>query len=433
MAVATNITKLPEVLRSPSTIQYAQYKSRVKQASPYFKPRFTFKIEDREHTLLSKEIKNTDPLMPPYPYGQSMHFPEQNFGLYGGSVIQSGSKISKGRNKGKTLRHFFPNVRVETVRSEALDRDLKLPITARVMRTIRKCGGLDEYVTGPKPARIKELGLLGWKLRWLVMTSPTYRAKYEVEMKELRLPQHHSLHGTFEDAWNDETARTKMIEQQDAAWEDVRGAAERFEKHAERYWSESGEKEQYDLNKLDSLYRSPSSLGLPTQLYEQEAVVARRRREERRAEEFRSRGSDVVEGGLKAGDIPQEIEDQIDSLTRSIPAQDLGIDPAEDDPQSMERRVEVIKDMMRDRVPQIQDELVQAKAAREAEPSPEVAILQTAQEHVAKIDEQYVEQNAEQHLEDVRGQMEKDAEFDARNDEEAVERKGDDKPPSTRS
>ncbi len=40
---------------------------------------------------------------------------------------------------------------------------------ARVLRTMDKVGGLDEYLMGEKPARIKELGVEGWRLRWMVM------------------------------------------------------------------------------------------------------------------------------------------------------------------------------------------------------------------------------------------------------------------------
>ncbi|KIW35645.1 uncharacterized protein PV07_02330 [Cladophialophora immunda] len=274
MAAPTTITKLPEVLRSPTSLQYLSYRHPVKHSNPYFKPRFTFKLEDRKHTLLDiYRLRHTDPLMPPYPYGENKHFPEANFGLYGGASVQSGSKISKGRNKGKSLRHWFPNVRVETVRSEALGRDLKIPITARVMRTINKCGGIDQYVTGMKPARIKELGMLGWKLRWLVMTSPKYRAEHAKQLQKYNLPTHYSLSGSFEDAWNDENVRAKMIEQQEAAWSDLREAAGRFEKHVQRNWIESGEKETYQIPKLETLNRSsPLSLGLPEHLEEPDIV-----------------------------------------------------------------------------------------------------------------------------------------------------------------
>ncbi|EXJ89475.1 hypothetical protein A1O3_02542 [Capronia epimyces CBS 606.96] len=260
------ITKLPPVVRSPTTLQYLEYLGN-RSHDPYFKPRFAFKSEDRKHTFSSPMIRYTDPLMPPYPYGKNHAFKEANFGLYGGATLQSGNKISKGRNKGKTLRKWFPNVRIETLRSEALDKELKIPVTARVRRTIQKCGGLDEYVTGTKPARIKELGLLGWKLRWLVMTSPKWQEKFAKQRKEHKLPNEFSPSGSFEAAWNDESQRAKFIEQQDAAWEDLREAAARFERHVQKHWIENGEKEAYHVPKLETLIRrSPSELDLPVRL-----------------------------------------------------------------------------------------------------------------------------------------------------------------------
>jgi large subunit ribosomal protein L28 len=205
--------------------------------------------------------------MPAYPYGKNPAFKEANFGLYGGTTLQSGNKISKGRNKGKTLRKWFPNVRIEKLRSEALDTELKIPVTARVLRTIRKCGGLDEYVCGTKPARIKELGLLGWKLRWLVMTSPKYQEKSDAERRALGLPVSTSLSASFEEAWNDESQRTKLIEQQESAWADLRDAAARFEKHVLDHWVENGEKEAYEIPKLETLRRrNPGTLDLPERL-----------------------------------------------------------------------------------------------------------------------------------------------------------------------
>lgn len=260
------ITKLPPVVRSPTTLQYLEYLGN-RSRDPYFKPRFTFKSEDRKHTFGMPEIRYTDPLMPAYPYGKNHAFKEANFGLYGGATLQSGNKISKGRNKGKTLRKWFPNVRIETLRSEALDKELKIPVTARVRRTIQKCGGLDQYVTGTKPARIKELGLLGWKLRWLVMTSPKWQEKFAKQRKEHNLPNEFSLTSSFEAAWNNDSLKAKFIEQQEAAWQDLREAAARFEDHVRTHWIESGEKEPYHIPKLETLQRrSPSTLDLPERL-----------------------------------------------------------------------------------------------------------------------------------------------------------------------
>jgi large subunit ribosomal protein L28 len=265
--MASAITRLPPVRRSPSTLQYLEYKHKIKSDKPYFKPRFTFKSEDRQHTFSRKDIRNTDPLMPSYPYGRNHAFREANFGLYGGATLQSGNKISKGRNKGKTLRHWFPNVRIEKFRSEALDTEFKIPATARVVRTIRKCGGLDQYVMGTKPARIKELGMLGWKLRWLVMTSPKMLATFDQQRRELGLPESTSLKAAFEDVWNDEEQRTKLIAEQELAWADLRQAAVKFEEHVQQHWVENGEKEIYDIPRLETLQRnSPVSLGLPEYL-----------------------------------------------------------------------------------------------------------------------------------------------------------------------
>ncbi len=275
---ATSITRLPPVIRGPANNQYIDYQlNRVRaKAKPYFKPRFTFSKEKRQHTFGLTMISKTDPLMPPYPYGKNNTLLEANFGLYGGTTLQSGNKISKGRNKGKTLRKWFPNVKIEKIRSEVLDVELKIPITHRVMRTIRKCGGLDEYVLGTKPARIKELGLLGWKLRWLIMTSPKMLAKYDKQRRELGLPESTSLRASFEDAWNDEEQRMKYVAQQESAWEDLRQAATKFEEHVRRNWIDSGEKEAYDIPKLETLQKvSPATMLLPQHLEHSQSPKSR--------------------------------------------------------------------------------------------------------------------------------------------------------------
>lgn len=42
-------------------------------------------------------------------------------------------------------------------------------MTAKVLKTISKEGGIDNYLTKEKSARIKELGPTGWKLRYRVL------------------------------------------------------------------------------------------------------------------------------------------------------------------------------------------------------------------------------------------------------------------------
>jgi hypothetical protein len=54
--------------------------------------------------------------------------------------------------------------------SHALGRHVRVKVATRVLRTIDKCGGLDEYLVGSeKAARVKELGMKGWELRCKVM------------------------------------------------------------------------------------------------------------------------------------------------------------------------------------------------------------------------------------------------------------------------
>ena len=109
--------------------------------------------------------------------------------------------------------------------------------------------------------------MLGWKLRWLVMTSPKMLATFDQQRRELGLPESTSLKAAFEDVWNDEQQRTKLIAEQELAWADLRQAAVKFEEHVQQHWVENGEKELYDIPRLETLQRnSPVSLGLPEYL-----------------------------------------------------------------------------------------------------------------------------------------------------------------------
>lgn len=57
-----------------------------------------------------------------------------------------------------------------------------------MLRTIDKVGGLDAYLLGDKPARIKELGVEGWRLRWKVLRTPSVRGRIRKERVRLGLP-----------------------------------------------------------------------------------------------------------------------------------------------------------------------------------------------------------------------------------------------------
>jgi len=125
--------------------------------------------------------------IPPYPHGPSLTYKTSNSGLYGASHIQFGNLISH-QNELKSRRTWHPNIHRKRLWSDSLQRFIRVKVQARVLRTIDKVGGLDEYLLGDKPARIRELGVQGWRLRWLVMRTPKIRARIREERVRLGLP-----------------------------------------------------------------------------------------------------------------------------------------------------------------------------------------------------------------------------------------------------
>ncbi|KAK8165458.1 hypothetical protein BKA80DRAFT_271422 [Phyllosticta citrichinensis] len=125
--------------------------------------------------------------IPAYPYGQAYWYKQSNFGLYGGARIQFGNKVSEEYEQ-KTRRKWRPNLEKLRLRSDSLGRLIKVKVSRRVLRTIRKVGGLDEYLLGEKAERIKELGMGGWALRWRIMQTDAVKKRFEKQRKLLGLP-----------------------------------------------------------------------------------------------------------------------------------------------------------------------------------------------------------------------------------------------------
>lgn len=144
-------------------------------------------------TLAPQTTRTLPDHIPPYPYGPRQWYKQADSGLYGGSMIRFGNKISDGRNEGKTRRSWKPNVRRKKIWSEALGENLYIKVTRRALRTIQTEGGLDKYLISDKPARIKELGMFGWELRWKVMQSPAMQEKFKGERRALGLPEPQSF------------------------------------------------------------------------------------------------------------------------------------------------------------------------------------------------------------------------------------------------
>lgn len=100
------------------------------------------------------------------------------------------------KNEIKTRRHWRPNVLRKRLWSQSLNTFLRIRVTARVLRTIDKCGGLDEYLLGEKAQRIKELGMGGWKLRWRIMQTESVKERFRKQREELGLPPKEEVAGS---------------------------------------------------------------------------------------------------------------------------------------------------------------------------------------------------------------------------------------------
>ncbi|QSZ32501.1 hypothetical protein DSL72_002079 [Monilinia vaccinii-corymbosi] len=125
--------------------------------------------------------------VPPYPYGPSQFYKQSNFGLYGLQKIRYGNIVSE-KNEIKTRRHWRPNVQKKHLYSASLGRQIKLRVTTKVLRTIDKEGGLDEYLLGEKTQRLKELGMGGWKLRWRIMQTDAVKERFRAQREKMGLP-----------------------------------------------------------------------------------------------------------------------------------------------------------------------------------------------------------------------------------------------------
>lgn len=146
----------------------------------------TFTTTSARCTKTIQPHKIPRPLAPDYPPGDSLLYKQSNNGLYGGSRISFGDIVS-GRNKIRTARTWKPNIHRKKLWSKSLGAWVKTRLTTRVYRTIKKEGGLDEYLVGHKKRRVEELGSAGWRLRWLVMQTESMQEKLGKQREALGL------------------------------------------------------------------------------------------------------------------------------------------------------------------------------------------------------------------------------------------------------
>jgi large subunit ribosomal protein L28 len=137
---------------------------------------------------LPKHVIPADSYIPAYPYGDHALFKQANRGLYGDQMIQFGNNVSH-KTETKTRRYWKPNVLSKSLYSVALKKKIKLRITSNVLKTMDREGGLDEYLLKDNEHRLKELGPLGWALRWTLLQKPEVISRMRAEAAALGLDQ----------------------------------------------------------------------------------------------------------------------------------------------------------------------------------------------------------------------------------------------------
>lgn len=108
---------------------------------------------------------------------------------------------------------------------------MRVRVQARVLRTIDKVGGLDEYLLGERAGRVKELGVGGWGLRWRLLGTERVRERYRAERRRLGLPEE----GIF---WQ---GREGGVVGEEAFGEEVRAFDEELDEEERRAEREGGE------------------------------------------------------------------------------------------------------------------------------------------------------------------------------------------------
>ncbi|ESK86322.1 50s ribosomal protein l24 [Moniliophthora roreri MCA 2997] len=93
----------------------------------------------------------------------SQPFKRAQLGLFQGKTKRYGNNVP--HSKHKTRRTWLPNVQRKRLFSEALGKDLRVKVTTRALRTVKKHSGIDNYLL---QTRHDLLGFEGLRLRTIV-------------------------------------------------------------------------------------------------------------------------------------------------------------------------------------------------------------------------------------------------------------------------
>ncbi len=100
----------------------------------------------------------------------------------------AGTKIQVGYNvpnsNQRTKRIFAPNLQNITLKSELLNKEFKLKITTRTLRTIMKYGNLDEYLLHTKAQNMTEFGA---RLKHQLKQIPAVQEQLKQEAEEKKV------------------------------------------------------------------------------------------------------------------------------------------------------------------------------------------------------------------------------------------------------
>ncbi|KAI9507099.1 mitochondrial 50S ribosomal protein L28-like protein [Russula earlei] len=85
----------------------------------------------------------------------SQPFKRSQLGLFHGKTKQYGNNVPF--SKKKTRRAWLPNIQTKRLFSDALGDMVRVKLSTRALKTIRKYGGIDQYVLNTRS------DLLGWE------------------------------------------------------------------------------------------------------------------------------------------------------------------------------------------------------------------------------------------------------------------------------
>ncbi|KAL5430272.1 hypothetical protein PMIN07_010132 [Paraphaeosphaeria minitans] len=183
LALSGTLAKTPTLARNPRSVARTFTSTSVLAANPLKRRKGGDLGSHLPKYVIPHNIE-----IPEYPHGPSRLFKQQDKGLYGGKSIHFGNNVSK-KTETTTRRYWKPNVLDKALYSVGLKKKIKLRVTSSVIKTIDREGGLDEYLLKQSDSRIKELGPLGWALRWTLLQRPSIIRRMRAEAAALGVPQ----------------------------------------------------------------------------------------------------------------------------------------------------------------------------------------------------------------------------------------------------